>query len=76
MKLGAWMEANGLDDAEMGRLSRLDGSTISRLRRGRTRPSWEHTTVLDVITSHQVSAADWLPPAPSWARPYRPRRAA
>jgi hypothetical protein len=66
MQLSQYMAAQGLDDEEMASLVRksfklsCDRSTISRIRRGKSRPSWELIACLRSISKGRVSADDFL----------------
>jgi len=66
MQLSEFMAARGLDDEEMAALVRKSGgiscdrSTISRIRRGKSRPSWDLIASLRAISKGRVSADDFL----------------
>jgi hypothetical protein len=66
MQLADFMEERGLDDEEMASLVRkasrisCDRSTISRIRRGKSRPSWDLIASLKAISKGRVSADDFL----------------
>jgi len=71
MKLGDWMAANGVDDDEMARRAKSDRTTVSRNRRGVTKPTWDLAGRYFEITGGAVTPNDFLGiPA---ARPSRRR---
>jgi transcriptional regulator with XRE-family HTH domain len=60
MKLEEWMcEQNIDDDALATRLS-VDRSTVSRLRRGKQRPSWDVLERIVITTAGAVKADDFF----------------
>jgi len=61
MKLSDWMAAKELDDEKLGHLVRADRVTISRIRRGLNRPSWDLAGRLKKISGGAVTADDFLP---------------
>lgn len=74
MQLSAWMEAKGFDDEAVGRMVDADRVTISRIRRGVNRPSWELAAKFKAVSMGAVSADDFLPdleeiPAPEAVAP-------
>jgi DNA-binding XRE family transcriptional regulator len=62
MKLSDWMTAQGLDDEQLGNLVQADRVTISRIRRGLNRPSWELAGRIKKASSGAVGADDFLSP--------------
>lgn len=60
MKLGEWMEESQLDDAAVAARVRSDRSTISRVRRGMHKPSWELVEKLRDVSDGKVTANDFL----------------
>jgi DNA-binding XRE family transcriptional regulator len=60
MKLSQWMLDNGMDDAAFGALVQADRVTISRIRRGRNRPSWTLADRIQTATHGAVTANDFL----------------
>lgn len=65
MRISAWMENEGVDDAELAaRLSAAgvtcDRSQVSRYRRGVIRPSWRMIRVIRDLSGGAVSANDFL----------------
>lgn len=66
MQLSEFMAERGLDDEEMASLVRksfkgsCDRSTISRIRRGKCRPSWELIACFKSLSRGKVSADDFL----------------
>lgn len=65
MKLGDYMERNGLDDDTMADKVRTadvacDRTKINRYRRGKRRPDWPVIERIDKITKGAVSANDWM----------------
>jgi len=61
MKLSDWMAAKELDDEHLGNLVQADRVTISRIRRGLNRPSWDLAGRLKNISGGAVTADDFLP---------------
>src|SRR3990167_5365396 len=69
MTLAKWMAEHGVDDETMGNLVQVDRVTISRIRRGLSRPSWPLAGRIKKITGGAVTADDHLPgEAPRAAR--------
>lgn len=60
MKLGDWMQARNLRDEEVAELVESDRSTISRVRRGVSRPSWDLAEKLAAVTDGAVMPNDYL----------------
>jgi transcriptional regulator with XRE-family HTH domain len=60
MRLSDWMSATGLEDDSLARMVGSDRSTISRIRRGLNRPSWELVAKLTKLSGGAVSANDFL----------------
>lgn len=61
MKLAEWMTSESVDDEGMADRVGADRSTISRIRRGETRPSWPLVARIKAATGGAVSADDFLP---------------
>lgn len=59
MHLADYMEANGLSDQDVADAIRVDRSTVSRLRRKETRPSWKTSRALRNFTDGKVTADDF-----------------
>lgn len=59
MKLGDWMKQRGLDDDQVAAMVKADRTTISRLRRGKQRPSWALAANLERATKGGVPVASW-----------------
>jgi DNA-binding XRE family transcriptional regulator len=62
MKLSDWMTTQGLDDEQLGNLVQADRVTISRIRRGLNRPSWDLAGRIKKASNGAVGADDFLPP--------------
>lgn len=62
MQLSDWMAREGYDDERFGALVRADRVTISRIRRGINRPSWELARRIKTATAGSVAADEFLPP--------------
>lgn len=60
MKINDWMSLKGLSDEQVGALVSVDRVTISRIRRGRNRPSWELAARFKEISEGAVTADDFL----------------
>lgn len=58
MKLHAWMAKNAVDDAEMASRTGTDRTTISRVRRGLNRPSWDLALKIVEKTDRKVTLED------------------
>jgi hypothetical protein len=71
MTLGEWMQIHGLGDDDVAALTRRDRSNVSKLRRQKTKPSWKLASILQVISDGAVTANDWMPPPPKWAKPLK-----
>jgi DNA-binding XRE family transcriptional regulator len=61
MKIADWMSLKDLTDAEMAALLGVDASTVNRVRRGETQPSWPLAAKIKNVTEGAVSADDFLP---------------
>jgi transcriptional regulator with XRE-family HTH domain len=59
MTLREWMKLSKLDDEQVATLVRANRSTISRLRRGKQRPSWELAAALEKATKGAVPVGSW-----------------
>jgi hypothetical protein len=62
MKLSDWMEIQELDDERLGALVQASRVTISRIRRGLNRPSWELAGRIKKASKGAVTADDFLAP--------------
>jgi transcriptional regulator with XRE-family HTH domain len=60
MKLSDWMTAAGLDDDAVAARVATDRTTISRIRRGVTRPSWDLAAKFKAVSDGAVTADDFL----------------
>lgn len=58
-KLDEWMTEHEVDDAELARLARTDRTTISRIRRGKQRPSLDLAARLAEATDNAVTPNDF-----------------
>jgi DNA-binding XRE family transcriptional regulator len=63
MHLAEWMALADLTDGKLAALVGFDRSTISRLRRGETFPSWELAAKIKEVSRGAVKADDFLPEA-------------
>lgn len=63
MGLAEWMSSADLTDQKLAELVGVDRSTITRVRRGDTRPSWELAAKIKEASSGVVTADDFLPEA-------------
>jgi DNA-binding XRE family transcriptional regulator len=61
MKLADWMTTQGITDDTVATGVETDRTTIGRIRRGLTRPSWELAARLKAFTGGAVTADDFLP---------------
>ena len=55
------MAEKELDDEHLGNLVQADRVTISRIRRGLNRPSWDLAGRLKNVSKGEVTADDFLP---------------
>ncbi len=62
MTLQEFMTANDLDDVTFGALVGKDRSTVSRWRRGETKPSWNEFPLISRVTKGRVTANDFVVP--------------
>lgn len=60
MHLSEWMRLNDVTDESLGALVDVDRVTISRIRRGINRPSWDLASRLKAATGGAVTADDYL----------------
>ena len=60
MRLSKWMALNGMADGHLAEKTGVDRATISRIRRGKHRPSWELMLRLREMTQGAVTADDFL----------------
>jgi DNA-binding XRE family transcriptional regulator len=58
MQIGDWMAATGRDDASLAREANVTRATISRIRRGKQRPSNRLATALIRLSGGQVGLAE------------------
>lgn len=65
MKIADWMRKRGLTDAETAALLDVDASTVNRIRRGETQPSWPLAAKIKNVTAGDVTADDFLPALPA-----------
>ncbi len=61
MKLKTYMMRCGLSDTEMGRLVKVDRTTINRIRRGKQLPSWQLMLSIQSVTEGKVLPNDYIP---------------
>lgn len=61
MTLNEYLADKAMSDAEFGALIGRDQSTVSRLRRGKTRPDWATMHVIADKTDGAVTPNDFLP---------------
>jgi len=59
MTLGEWMRKSGLGDDQMAALVKTDRANLSRLRRGKQRPSWELAARIEKATKGAVPVGSW-----------------
>ncbi len=59
MTFADWMTKQGLDDAAAGRLLARDRSHISKLRRGKHRPSYELMLLIQKVSKGAVGLETW-----------------
>lgn len=60
MKLETFISDNGMTDAEFGVLVGLSQSQVNRLKRGKSRPSWDALIAIEKATGGKVKAADFM----------------
>jgi len=60
MRLSDWMKERDCNDEALGIKLGVDRVTVSRIRRGLNRPSWELAARIKQITRGAVTADDWL----------------
>jgi transcriptional regulator with XRE-family HTH domain len=60
MKLSDYLEANGITDAEFAALIRKDRSSVTRLRSGDTKPSWDTAQKIAEVTNGVVTPNDFI----------------
>lgn len=60
MRLSDWMSMNGVNDDQLAEKVGVDRATISRIRRGKHKPSWPLLLKLREITAGAVSAEDFV----------------
>lgn len=73
MKLSDYLEQNNLTDAEFGVMIGKDRSSVTRLRAGSTKPSWDTAQKIADATHGAVTPNDFLPEqeAGPHRRPFR-----
>lgn len=54
--LDAWMRAENIKDRQLAVLVKRDRTTITKLRRGQTRPSWELANLIAALSDGAVPA--------------------
>lgn len=62
MKLAEYLSLSGLSDAQFANLIGRDRTSVSRLRRGETRPDWDTMQEIARHTKGAVTPNDFLPP--------------
>lgn len=60
MQLEAWMAEHDVGDAELAKLAQTDRTTISRIRRGKQRPSLDLAARLAEATGNAVTPNDFV----------------
>jgi len=60
MKFEAWVSLSKLSDYELARLTGFDHSTMSRTRRGITKPSWGLIAKIHEVSQGAVTANDFF----------------
>ncbi len=60
MQLSIYMAEKGLSDDDLAEMVGFDRSTISRVRRGKTRPSWDLIAELERVSRGFVTATDFV----------------
>lgn len=63
MTLEKWMAREGVDDETLATKVKSHRITISRIRRGKNKPSWELAAKIKAVTNGRVRADDFLPSA-------------
>ena len=63
MTFAQWLEEVGWDDAEAGRRFARDRAHISKLRRGKARPSYELMLLIRDVSDGAVTLDSWAPEA-------------
>jgi DNA-binding XRE family transcriptional regulator len=61
MKLSDWLELRQISDTDFASLVEADRGTISRIRRGVNRPSWELAARIKAATEGAVAPDEFLP---------------
>lgn len=61
MKLSDYMELQKIDDAALAALIGCDRSTVTRLRNGKTIPTWRNATLIKEATKGAVTFEDFAP---------------
>ena len=64
MRLADWMSMNGVNDDQMAERVAVDRATISRIRRGKHKPSWPILLRLQEITMGAVTPNDFMKSSP------------
>jgi transcriptional regulator with XRE-family HTH domain len=65
MRLAEWMDSNGVTDASLGERLGVDRTTISRIRCGRNKPSWDLAAKIKEASDGSVTPDDFLSEAQS-----------
>jgi transcriptional regulator with XRE-family HTH domain len=76
MRLSDWMSKHEVDDEELASRVGSDRSTISRIRRGKRRPSWDLAEKIKASTGNAVTPDDYLSEPAATAKPQRRRKRA
>lgn len=69
MNLDEWMTAKEVTDDALAAQVNADRTTISRIRRGKQRPSWELAARLVDVSGGEISADSFLPKIEGSASP-------
>jgi plasmid maintenance system antidote protein VapI len=60
MKLSEYMDLVDLNDTKLAKKLKVDRSTVTKLRLGTRRPSWDLAAQIQKLTGGAVRAADWM----------------
>jgi transcriptional regulator with XRE-family HTH domain len=61
MKLTEWMIKRGYNDEKMAKMVGVSAATISRLRRGKNKPTGLTIVRIEAVTNGECSASDFFP---------------
>lgn len=61
MKLNEYLSSNGISDADFATAIERDRSSVSRLRRSKTKPDWETAQRIYEATAGAVTPTDFFP---------------